>query len=166
MVPNVRVAPVVTFTIALPSTTPEAIKLVPVAAPITGVTSVGEVASTTVVPLPVVVAAMGCALPFDPTTVADVGKAVPFIFAVVVAQEVADVVVSPVSAGMAPHGSPVAFVNVTADGVPRFGVVLPAITPAVPLVTTTCPVVGADAKPAEMLSAPPVNMCVLPAVES
>ena len=45
-----------------------------------GLTSVGDVARTTVLPEPVVVANIGCALPFEAITAAEVGNAVPLIF--------------------------------------------------------------------------------------
>ncbi len=70
--------------------------------PSAGVVSVGLVARTTF-PDPVVDAETGCALPFDPITVADVGNDVPLILAVVVAHDPALVVVSPVSAGRPPQ---------------------------------------------------------------
>ena len=89
--------------------------------PSEGELSEGVVASTTE-PLPVVVAETGWLLLFEPMTVAEAGNAVPFILAVVVAHEAADVVVSPVKAGSAAHGKPVAFVNVTEEGVPSAGV--------------------------------------------
>src|SRR5690348_1610556 len=53
--------------------------LVAVAAPRVGVTNTGLVANATVVPLPVVVAATGCLLAFEPITVADRGTAPPLI---------------------------------------------------------------------------------------
>jgi hypothetical protein len=69
------------------------------------------------------VAWIGCALPFVPSRKADAGTVVPLILAVVVAHAPADEVVSPVSAGIAPHGNPVAFVSVSAEGVPSAGLV-------------------------------------------
>ncbi len=59
--------------VALPPRSPE----------IDGVVIVGEVASTTDVPLPVVVAVIGCLRPFVPSTTADAGTDPPLIFATI-----------------------------------------------------------------------------------
>lgn len=79
--------------------------------PKAGVINVGEVASTTE-PDPVVVA-----------TVAAGPKATVLVFVQVIAEDAPAVVQSPLKAGNAPAGSPVALVSVIAEGVPRFGVV-------------------------------------------
>ena len=49
--------------------------------PSIGATNVGPLVRATVVPVPLVVAAIGCELEFDPMTTALEGKASPFIFA-------------------------------------------------------------------------------------
>lgn len=57
------------------------------------------------------------------TKAALAGTAPPLILTTLVAQEPAELVASPVRAGVAAHGSAVAFVSTKADGVPRAGVV-------------------------------------------
>jgi hypothetical protein len=64
--------------VALPPSAPE----------IVGVVSVAELASTTDVPLPVVVAAIGCLLVFVPSTTADAGTDPPLTFATVALETV------------------------------------------------------------------------------
>ena len=87
---------------------PLRLKLVPDAAPRTGVTSVGEVASTSA-PLPVGVAASAVATPAP----------------------------SPLTPVLT--GKPVAFVNVAAEGVPRFGVLRVGVVKVGELESTTAP---------------------------
>lgn len=82
-------------------------KLVPVAAPITGVVKVGDIVpagppvpeefppSSVMTPVPAVTA-VGWALPFEAINAADVGNAVPLIFATVTAFE-PEVVASPLN---------------------------------------------------------------------
>lgn len=98
------------------------VKFTALGVPRLGVVKAGDVASTTVLPLPVVVAATNCLLPFVPTTVALVGIEAPSTCTTVVAAVPAVVVTSPVSAGSAVAGSAVAFVRFSALGVPRAGV--------------------------------------------
>jgi hypothetical protein len=71
---------------------------VALAAPSVGVTSVGDVASTTL-PEPVVVVAVNWLVEFVPTTAAEAGTEAPFTFPTVMARLPAAFVTSPVCAG-------------------------------------------------------------------
>lgn len=103
--------------------------------PSAGVTRVGEVASTAA-PEPVVVAAIICLEALEPSTTAEVGITAPFTLTTDVVQVAPALVTSPVNAGRAPQGSPVAFVRLMAEGVPSAGVISVGDVPR----TTTEPV--------------------------
>ena len=67
--------------------------------PNAGVTKVGLVPKTTVLPVPVVVAAISWLDVFEPSTIAEAGTAPPLTFTTEVTKEPAEFVMSPVCAG-------------------------------------------------------------------
>ena len=107
--------------------------------------------------------AVNCELEFEVKNGALAGTAAPFTCATVVTQLPALVVASPVNAGSAAHGRPVAFVSVTALGVPKFGATsaglvasttdpLPVVVAATGWLLTLLPSTTADAGTAPPLS--------------
>jgi hypothetical protein len=97
---------------------------VPVAAPSTGVTNVGEVLKTTLPePVEVVVPVPPEATGKVPVVRAEVDVAYRAPFVVNEVSPVPPLVVGSVPLTPVPNGNPVALVNVIADGVPKFGVV-------------------------------------------